>query len=58
MIAITGSLRSRVARRQRRAARLLGLVVIAGAISSCGIPDDEPPREIDPALLENITDQS
>ncbi|MFM8867779.1 MAG: hypothetical protein ACKOFZ_05785 [Ilumatobacteraceae bacterium] len=44
--------------RRRRASRLLGLVVLACSVSSCGIPDDEGPREIDPALLENITDQS
>ncbi|MEN9301072.1 MAG: hypothetical protein RLZZ254_853 [Actinomycetota bacterium] len=43
---------------QRRVGYLLGLMFIASALLSCGIPDDKGPREIDPALLENITDQS
>lgn len=34
----------------------LGLMM--GTLCSCGIPDDDRPREIDPALLENITDQT
>jgi len=34
----------------------VGLLV--SALAGCGIPDDDRPREIDPALLENITDQT
>ena len=30
---------------------------VAFSVGACGIPDDDEPREIDPALLENITDQ-
>ena len=57
MIATTDSLHRRSFFVQRFVGYLIGLVCIASTISSCGIPDDEGPREIDPALLENITDQ-
>lgn len=58
MNANTDSLRLRSSVARRRVGHLIKLTFIAYALSSCGIPDDEGPREIDPALLENITDQS
>jgi hypothetical protein len=36
----------------------IGAYLLVSALSACGIPDDDRPREIDPALLENITDQT
>lgn len=46
---------------RRRTTRAIGLgivlVITVVAVDSCGIPDDDAPREIDPALLQNITDQ-
>jgi hypothetical protein len=30
----------------------------ATILGSCGIPEDDRPREIDPSLLEDITDRS
>ena len=58
MNAIIDTPRTRSAPRRRRVSRLVGVLVVACSVSSCGIPDDEGPREIDPELLENITDQS
>ena len=54
----TAPLRRRSFIAQRRVGNLVGLMFIASALLSCGIPDDKGPRKIDPALLENITDQS
>jgi hypothetical protein len=31
---------------------------LATVLGSCGIPEDDRPREIDPTLLEDITDRS
>lgn len=43
----------------RRALRFwIGIGLLSVVLVSCGIPDDDRPREIDPALLENITDQT
>ena len=43
----------------RRALRFgLGIGFLSVVLISCGIPDDDQPREIDPALLENITNQT
>ncbi len=36
----------------------IGVGLLVSTLSACGIPDDDRPREIDPALLENITDQT
>jgi hypothetical protein len=43
-----------------RARRLLVVAALAVALTcgSCGIPTDDRPQEIDPALLEDITDRS
>lgn len=32
----------------------ISIVVAATVLGACGIPEDDQPREIDPALLENI----
>ena len=58
MNAIIDTPRTRSVPRRKRVSRLVGVLVVACAVSSCGIPDDEGPREIAPELLENITDQS
>ena len=41
--------------------RMLTLAIafaLAVVLGSCGIPADDRPREIDPTLLEDITDRS
>ena len=48
----------RIAPSTRRTRAVAIAFALATVLGSCGIPEDDRPREIDPTLLEDITDRS